>query len=423
MVTLGLTFIMGLLGLVVDLGWGYYRKQVAQAAVDSAVMAAVTQAVSTSSSANFTCDTNGIVCQAPTSCATTSSSSIVNAACQYGTANGVKPSNLYVSANTSATGGAAVNYWVSAYVSESLFPTFTRVLGATVGTIGANATGGVVVQNGAGGGCIYTLDPSMAAALQVGGASLMSTCGIYVNSNDSGAMKVNGNNSYVDATGTSINIVGGWACTNGCAYIKPTPTTGVSPAEDPLKNLPSPSPGPCAQVNFNQSANNASTTLDPGTYCGGIKVSGGNVTFNLGMYILNGGGLSFTGNGTTITGNGVFFYNTASGYQVGNLAISGGPTVTLTAPNDTAIASHPELQPYEGILYFRDRHMCPSTNDAVTGNTNTVVSGTFYVHCANPDSTYVPAVLMFSGESTPGHYVGLVADSIKITGNSHLTSR
>jgi len=38
MVTVGIVCLMGLMGLVVDLGWGYYQKQVAQAAADSAVM-------------------------------------------------------------------------------------------------------------------------------------------------------------------------------------------------------------------------------------------------------------------------------------------------------------------------------------------------------------------------------------------------
>jgi len=126
---------------------------------------------------------------------------------------------------------------------------------------------------------------------------------------------------------------------------------------------------------------------------------------------LNGGGLSFQGSGTTVYGTGVFFYNTSSGYTVGNLAISGQPSVTLSAPTSGT---------YQGILYYRDRNVCPSTNDAVTGNTNTVLSGTFYAHCQNTGGAYVPAVIMFSGESTPGHYVGIVADIVKITGNSHL---
>ena len=41
MVSVGIIFLMGILGLVMDVGWGYYRKQVAQAAADSAATAAV----------------------------------------------------------------------------------------------------------------------------------------------------------------------------------------------------------------------------------------------------------------------------------------------------------------------------------------------------------------------------------------------
>src|SRR5690242_5368213 len=73
MVTVGTVFIMGILGLVMDVGWGYYRKQVAQAAVDSAVLAAVTEA-STGTSTTFTCNSNGIAYQNPTPCTTTTSS-------------------------------------------------------------------------------------------------------------------------------------------------------------------------------------------------------------------------------------------------------------------------------------------------------------------------------------------------------------
>jgi hypothetical protein len=252
--------------------------------------------------------------------------------------------------------GANVDYWVTASVSEHLSPFFARVIGATGATVAASATGGIVLQTGAG-GCIYALDNSMAAALQVGASSLSSTCGIFVNSNNSGALKVNGANSSVQATSNSgINIVGGWTCTSGCTGVSPTPTTGVSPASDPLATLPPVTFSGCDQVNWSQSSTNANSTLNPGTYCGGIKISGGSVTLRPGTYVLNGGGLSITGNNTTVTGSGVLFYNTSSGYTVGNLSISGQPSVTLTAPTSGT---------YQGILYFRDRTMCPSTNDTV----------------------------------------------------------
>jgi len=410
MVTLGTVFIMGLLGLVMDVGWGYYRKQVAQAAVDSAVLAAVTEA-STGTSTTFTCNSNGIACQDPTPCSSANSNKIINAACQYGTVNGISPGNLYISAGITDPGvGASVSYWVKATAADIVLAGFTRMIGGSSLSIQAAALGGVVVT-GTAGGCIYALDPSMPAALQVGASSLTSSCGVYVNSSDLGAMKVNGGNSFVDATGGGINIVGSWTCTNGCAYVSPTPNTGVAPAADPLASLPQPTFSGCDYVNWTQTSTNASSTLNPGVFCGGIKISGGTVKLNAGTYILNGGGLSIQGNGTSVNGSEVFFFNTSYGYTIGNLAISGAPSVNLTAPTSGT---------YQGILYFRDRSVCPSTNDAVTGNTNTVLSGSLYIHCANTGSSYVPAVLMFSGQSTPGHYVALVADTVKITGNSNL---
>src|ERR1035437_1138256 len=63
MLTFGLVFLMGMMGLVVDLGYGYYVKQVAQAAVDAAVMAAITQA----NASGGTCSA-GILCQTAYSC-------------------------------------------------------------------------------------------------------------------------------------------------------------------------------------------------------------------------------------------------------------------------------------------------------------------------------------------------------------------
>ena len=46
MMTLGSTFIFGLLGVCMDTGYGYFIKQVAQAASDSAAMAGAAMAQS-----------------------------------------------------------------------------------------------------------------------------------------------------------------------------------------------------------------------------------------------------------------------------------------------------------------------------------------------------------------------------------------
>ena len=87
MVTMGITFLLGLLGLVVDVGYGYYVKQVAQAAVDSAAIAAVVAATSTSGA----CGT-AVLCNAtPTNCSASPTyppATDFDSACLYAKKNG-----------------------------------------------------------------------------------------------------------------------------------------------------------------------------------------------------------------------------------------------------------------------------------------------------------------------------------------------
>jgi uncharacterized membrane protein len=62
--TLTLPVMLGMLGLVVDLGWAYFRKEACKTAADSAAMAA---AVAAYGSANLTCG-SGVACQSETAC-------------------------------------------------------------------------------------------------------------------------------------------------------------------------------------------------------------------------------------------------------------------------------------------------------------------------------------------------------------------
>src|ERR1051325_3928826 len=65
--TLGITTMLGMVGLVVDIGWSYYREQAAQAAAEAAAMAAAAAAV-TQSPVTSICGVGGLVCQGATVC-------------------------------------------------------------------------------------------------------------------------------------------------------------------------------------------------------------------------------------------------------------------------------------------------------------------------------------------------------------------
>ena len=133
MVTIGIVFLMGILGLVVDVGWGYYRKQVAQAAVDSAVTAAVVAA----GTGTITCGSGGVVC-ATSEISCSSATGNLLAGCQYGAKNGIPNNKMWI---TSASGSStplsnvSTKYWVSARTSETLLPTFLQIIGFRSATV------------------------------------------------------------------------------------------------------------------------------------------------------------------------------------------------------------------------------------------------------------------------------------------------
>ena len=432
MVSMGIAFLMGILGLVVDVGWGYYRKQVAQAAADAAAMAAVTAA----GTGTVSCGTGGVVCQAATSCSSATSGTNIYAGCEYAVANGISNANMTMTSNvTSPYNGAAVNYWVTAQASESLPLKFLRVLGLGNGTVRASATAGQVGSAGTGGGCIYTLDHSSSQALYLNGANLVLTCGVYVNSsNSTSAFELNSAASYLcygSSAGTCssgtlpLNMVtgagidcSGCGCRDSSAYgssnnpsntITCAPPTYGSAVTDPLASVPAPSYSGCNQTSYSWSNLSPAQTINPGVYCGGIKITGGNVTLNPGTYILNGGGLEIEGSNTTVTGTGVYFYNTSNGYAAGPLLMSGQPTVSLKAPTSGT---------YEGILFMQDHNVCPSSTGTINGNTNIHINGTIYLHCTN--SSYVAQSMLYTGESTSGFYSALVVDTLQINGQSNL---
>jgi Flp pilus assembly protein TadG len=435
MVTVGIAFLMGILGLVVDVGWGYYRKQVAQAAADSAALAAVVAA----GTGTITCGTGGVVCQAATSCSSASAGTNIKAGCQYGAQNGISNSSMTIAANTtSPIGGVAVSYWVTAAVAEPKALTFLQVMGYKTSTVGASATAAAISGgSGGGGGCLYALDPSASEALYLNGASLALSCGVYVNSNNTtNAFQLNSANAFLCygnttgsscATGTApLNMVtgakiecSGCGCKSDAYYGTQNPSnttqcsqpTYGSAAADPLASLPAPSYTGCNETNYSWSNSGTGPTLSPGVYCGGIKLTGGTTTMNPGTYILNGGGLEIEGANTVVSGSGVFFYNTSNGYTAGPLLMSGQPTVNLTSQTSGT---------YQGILFMQDHSVCPSSSNAINGNTNIKYNGTIYMHCTQTGGSYVAQNILYTGESSTGYYSALVVDTIQINGMSNL---
>jgi hypothetical protein len=302
-------------------------------------------------------------------------------------------SGVSVTVNNPPASGADAGdaKFVEVIVSQPRSPYFLRALGYSTVTVSARAVGSSVNSPA----CVYALDPTASGALSVSGSSSMTLqCGAYVDSSSTTGLTTGGGGTL---TAGEIGVVGGYS---GSGFT-PTPKTGIAPAPDPLSYVPAPTVGSCDHNNYHAPGNSA-VTLSPGVYCGGIQISGSNnVTFNPGMYILNGGGFKVTGS-ATLTGSGVTFYNTqSSGKTYDGIAIGGTATVNLTAPTSGT---------YEGMLFFQDRSVASTASSSlITGSSTSTYDGAIY---------FSTTTVSYAGNSSNSGYTILVGDKVTVNGNS-----
>jgi Flp pilus assembly protein TadG len=138
------------------------------------------------------------------------------------------------------------------------------------------------------------------------------------------------------------------------------------PTPDPLAYLPEPDPSTMTSYNKVTLSGKKATTIYPGTYNGGINVSG-QATLNMdpGIYYMDGGGFSFTGQGSL----------NAAGVMIVNAPQSSSDLINING-NGAINLSPPTSGIYAGISLWQVRS---STNDInVTGNGGSAMSGTFY---------------------------------------------
>jgi hypothetical protein len=160
-------------------------------------------------------------------------------------------------------------------------------------------------------GCIFTLDPDNNPSFHVGGnnTSVEVDCGIVVNSDSDDCALLIAGNSTVHAEG--ISVVGN-SCVEGSGTdVTPDPVEGP-PASDPLDYLVAPTYSASCDSDHTNVNVQSDTTLQPGVYCGGIRISSSGLTVNFdpGLYILHNGGFRVNTGGSTLIGSDVTFYNT-----------------------------------------------------------------------------------------------------------------
>ena len=227
LVTFALFAMCGLLGLAVDLGWGYFVKKSAQAGTDAGALAGAYAALSlVGQSGPITCSTSGISCKSDPGVACDQSGNL-KAACQYAEQEGFVAADVRVSAGTGTppTGQPIpADYWVTVRSVKTIPQLFSAVLGNPTGVSSARSTAAIttVIVNGSLIALNRPGDPGNNPDVQINGGSggsagtLNLPGGLYAASPD------NNKNDGIQAKSNSYQING--------------PIFEISPAANPNLN-------------------------------------------------------------------------------------------------------------------------------------------------------------------------------------------
>ena len=306
--------LLGLVGGGIDYSRIAYRRSQLQSAVDNATLAA-----------------GNALKLAPSN--TTAVASIVQRIIvENAPSPPDRPLTVQVSVTSDKTG-------VSASATDNFKLTFGAFVGVKVVPITARSTATVMGKMRL---CLLTLDPAATGSLHLEkNANLSATsCSLYANSKD--AKAIQGDDNAI-AKADRICSVGGSSTAR--ANFAPPVTTGCPAINDPLASIvTAPPPGGCVTVSSaagpgpgkgpgGPAAGNvavtASTTLDPGTYCGGLHITGtAKVTLNPGVYIIKDGPL-IVDQQASMSGQNVGFYFMG---DAAGLRFDANTTISLSAP-------------------------------------------------------------------------------------------
>ena len=367
------------LGLAVEYGNGLLNNVRDQRVADNAAFAAAT-VYQQNSSASLTSVVDGIAAL-----------------------DGLSASNISASIVSSPSGDGLQAVKVTVSTQSPLL--LSQALGNNTNALSTSAT--AYAELGAGDDCILALDPgSSGKPAQITGGAVTLNCGLQANSSSAQAFTSTGGTFTAD----TINVVGQ---TSIGGTVHATINQGAPSISDPFSGLFTANSVSTLTNQSCPTANkgvhfNSDTTVTPPTtgqvYCNGLTVSGGTVTFQPGVYIIQGG--TFSVSNGTLTGSGVTIILTcgtppctSSSNSWAQMSLTGG-TTTLSAPTSGS---------WSGILFYQDP--TNSTDDgkdknSLTGGTNSL-EGVLYF----PEET-----TDFTGGSAAASCTEIVTYDIDFTG-------
>lgn len=219
--------------------------------------------------------------------------------------------------------------------------------------------------------CVLALDPSGKGAfrVQLGSTYESPDCSVQVNSSHEQAAIVDG----------ASRSVAKYFCVTGGASgaFTPPANTECGEVKDPYADLIAPESGPCTydkKLKLKSNGKNAAEDgyeFSPGTYCGGIDVSGLDVTFLPGQYVIQDGPLVFKKDSSAFADDVTF--------------IMRGPRATLNINNGSSLyVKAPSSGPMAGLAFYQDptydksKSKGPSAENTLNGGSEMTIIGTLY---------------------------------------------
>ncbi|QIZ79194.1 hypothetical protein HFZ77_01255 [Thalassovita gelatinovora] len=272
--------------------------------------------------------------------------------------------------------------------------------------------------------CILALSETASGAITVTGSTNVNLTNCVVTSNSTSSDAFSMHNSASHMTTDCVHTVGGATYTsnltlNDCS----APKTMQAKTRDPYADRTEPvSWGSCSSGRIgrpNRSTTVSATTTHPNgmqskRFCDGLTLKG-NVTFEPGLYIIDGG--TFSVNSQSVISNqsgGVTFFLTNGA----DVKFNGGSTIEMDAPTSG---------PTSGMLFWESKYSSSSGHSGCGGGSSGSVGTSHKFNGGSSVSLqgaiYLPvSEVTFNGNSNAQNgCTQVIADTIKFSGNSDLS--
>ena len=245
--------------------------------------------------------------------------------------------------------------------------------------------------------CILALGGGMDPGLEFSGDGEMTAkdCVVWTNSNSLQAIKFNGRGKIKTERLCAVGRAG----QPGQFKVQPAAEDNCTTIADPLADWSPPAVGACTTTSTDW-ITATTAQLDPGVYCGGLRVDAKNIFMKPGLYVIKDGPLILRGS-SKIKGSDVGIVLTGAGAR---LDIDGKAKVEIIAAEDGDMA---------GIAIAADRSVT-ADHSVITGRADLKIGGVIYLPTQD---------IAYEGESdtrAASPVTTIIANTIKIASDAFL---